>query len=130
MEFGALFSILFFLAWVGFVLLFISLFALWIMALVEVVELPNDSFFRSGSKTTWILVVALLQLLGAIIYLAVARPAKEVRDWAKAMRRQGWDLSWTQGPYQALPVPHGPAPPGPPSAGAPYGPPPAPPPTS
>jgi hypothetical protein len=46
--------------------------AFWIWALVDVVKVPDDSMFKSGSKLIWVLVIV---LAGAIVYLVVGRPA-------------------------------------------------------
>lgn len=52
---------------------------LWIWALVDCIRVPDDRFYRSGTKLIWVLVIALLQGVGAIVYLIVGRPEKSVR---------------------------------------------------
>ena len=59
--------------------------ALFIWALVDCVRVPDDRYFRSGTKLIWVLLIALTQLLGAIIYLAIGRPSPEVRkSWSQS----------------------------------------------
>jgi hypothetical protein len=52
-----------------------GLFALWIWALVDAIRVPDDSMYRSGTKLVWVLVIALLGFIGAIVYLAAGRPS-------------------------------------------------------
>jgi hypothetical protein len=54
-------------------LLGIGGFALWILALVDAVRVPDDSMYRAGTKVTWVLVIVLTGFIGAIIYYAVGR---------------------------------------------------------
>jgi hypothetical protein len=57
--------------------------ALWIVALVEVVRLPEHAYrLVQKEKTTWVLVVALAGWVGALIWWFAARP--EVRAAADA----------------------------------------------
>jgi hypothetical protein len=49
-------------------------FVFWVWALVDAVRVPTDAMYSSGSKLIWVLVIVLLQFLGAIIYVAVGRP--------------------------------------------------------
>jgi hypothetical protein len=53
-------------------------FALWIVALVDAIRVPDDSMYRSGNKTVWVLVIALTGFIGAIIYYAAGRPGRDV----------------------------------------------------
>lgn len=48
--------------------------ALVIVTLVDVVRMPNDASFKSGTQIVWVIVILLAGLIGAIIYLAVGRP--------------------------------------------------------
>ena len=48
--------------------------ALWIYALVDVVRMPNDASFKTGTQLVWVLVIVLAQGVGALIYLIVGRP--------------------------------------------------------
>jgi uncharacterized membrane protein YdcZ (DUF606 family) len=58
-----------------FVLVFIvGSIALVIVTLVDVVRMPNDASFKSGTQIVWVIVILLAGLVGAIIYLAVGRP--------------------------------------------------------
>ena len=47
----------------------------WIWALVDCIKVPDDSMYQSGNKLIWVLVIVFLQVVGAIIYLIVGRPA-------------------------------------------------------
>jgi hypothetical protein len=59
---GVLFFLLFFGLW-------IAAFVYWIVALVEVVRLPDQQFRAAGTdKTVWVLVVVLAQIIGALIW--------------------------------------------------------------
>jgi hypothetical protein len=49
---------------------------LWVWALVDAIQVPNDSMYRSGTKLVWVLVIVFLQVIGAVIYLVVGRPTK------------------------------------------------------
>ena len=46
--------------------------AFWIWALVDAVRAPEGSY-RTGTKLIWVLVIALTQFVGAVIYYAVGR---------------------------------------------------------
>lgn len=76
--------------------------AFWIWMLVDAVQVPDDRFFRGGTKTTWVLVVALLGGLGALIYFFAGRPDPETRAYLKQVRETG------QQPYGYGPPPSGP----------------------
>ena len=52
----------------------IALLALWIWALVDVIRMGDQIPYRTGNQLVWILVVALTQVIGAILYLAIGRP--------------------------------------------------------
>jgi hypothetical protein len=52
------------------VTLFIATIALVIYTLVDVVRMPGDVNFKSGTQIVWVIVI----LLGGIIYLIVGRP--------------------------------------------------------
>ncbi len=60
----------------------LAAFALWVWAIVDVVKVPDDSMFRAGTKLVWVLVIVITGLIGAIIYLAVGRPAPGNRGGA------------------------------------------------
>jgi hypothetical protein len=58
-----------------FVLVFIvGSVAVFIYALVDVIRMPNDAAFKTGTQLVWVLVVLLAQGIGAIVYLVVGRP--------------------------------------------------------
>jgi len=69
----------------GFGLLWIGGIALWIFALVDCIRVPDDSMYRSGTKLIWIIVIALTQVIGAIIYLVIGRPEAGIRPPAVRM---------------------------------------------
>ena len=47
---------------------------LFVYALVDVIRMPNDASFKTGTQLIWILVILLAQGIGAIVYLIVGRP--------------------------------------------------------
>jgi hypothetical protein len=53
--------------------------AVWIWALVDCLQVPDDSLYRTGNKLIWVLVIVLAQLIGAIIYLTIGRPGRGAR---------------------------------------------------
>lgn len=55
----------------------------WIWALVDAIRVPEDRFYRSGTKLIWVLVIVLTQVIGAIIYLAIGRPDPSTRSALK-----------------------------------------------
>jgi hypothetical protein len=61
---------------IPFGLLFLGFFVVWIWALVDAIQVPEDSMYRSGTKLVWVLVIVLTQVVGAIIYFAIGRPAR------------------------------------------------------
>lgn len=65
----------------------------WIWMLIDAVQVPTDQYFKSGTKVTWVLVIALLGALGALVYLLAGRPPKETREWLKAQRAAGAPLT-------------------------------------
>ncbi len=61
---------------------------LWILAIVELVRLPEGQFRAAGTeKTTWIVVVAVLHILGAVIWFAAKRSAVKA---AVPLAPSGW----------------------------------------
>jgi hypothetical protein len=60
---------------IPFGLLFVGAFVVWIWALVDAIQVPDDSMYRSGTKLLWVLVIVLTGIIGAIIYFAVGKPA-------------------------------------------------------
>jgi hypothetical protein len=59
-----------------FFLLGIGGLVLWIGALVDAIQVPDDSMYASGTKLVWVLVILLTGFIGAIIYFAVGRPRR------------------------------------------------------
>jgi uncharacterized membrane protein len=57
-------------------ILALASFAVWIWALVDAIQVPDDSMYRSGTKLVWVLVIVLLQVIGAVVYLVIGRPMK------------------------------------------------------
>lgn len=47
---------------------------LWIWALVDCVQVPDDSMYQSGNKLVWVLIIVLLNWIGALLYLVIGRP--------------------------------------------------------
>ena len=68
-DWGITIAVLFFIAIV------VAGLAFWIWALVDAIRVPDDSLYESGTKLVWVLVIVLVGFIGAIIYLAVGRPA-------------------------------------------------------
>jgi hypothetical protein len=67
-------GVLFFLVFIAFFALMIGLVIWWIMAIVEIVKLPDYAFKAAGSdRTTWILVVVLAGQIGALIWYFTKR---------------------------------------------------------
>jgi len=62
----------------GFLLVGLAAFAVWIWALIDAIKTP-DGTFRAGNQLIWVLVILFGNLLGAIIYLIVGRPAAPIR---------------------------------------------------
>ena len=61
---------------IPFGLLALASFVLWIWALVDALQVPDDSMYRTGSKLMWVLVIVLLHVVGAVLYLLVGRPER------------------------------------------------------
>ncbi|MCC2672490.1 MAG: Phospholipase D-nuclease N-terminal [Armatimonadetes bacterium] len=47
-----------------------------ILALVDAIRVPRDSDYRAGTKIIWVLVILLLNCVGAIVYYAVGKPRR------------------------------------------------------
>ncbi len=47
---------------------------LFVYSLVDVVRMPDDASFKTGTQLVWVLVIVLAQGIGAVIYLIVGRP--------------------------------------------------------
>jgi len=65
----------------GFFALWVLVLVLTIWALIDVVKVPDDSFFRAGTKVVWVLLIALGNIIGVILYMVIGRP----KGGAKAM---------------------------------------------
>ena len=84
---GALF-VAFFLAFFGAA---IAGFVFWILKLVEVVRIPDHQYVAAGTeKVTWVLVVVLAQIIGALIW----HFAKRNEVLGAAGRLPGPALGW------------------------------------
>jgi hypothetical protein len=57
-----------------FVTFFVATIALVIWTLVDVVRMPGDADFKTGTQIVWVIVILLGGLIGAIVYLIVGRP--------------------------------------------------------
>jgi hypothetical protein len=55
-------------------LLGIAATVVWIWALVDCIQVPDDSMYRSGTKLIWVLVIVFATFIGSIVYLAIGRP--------------------------------------------------------
>lgn len=67
---------IFFLGFFVFFGAMVAGFVYWIVALVEVVRIPEQQYRAAGTeKVTWILVLALTQIIGALIWLFAKRTA-------------------------------------------------------
>jgi hypothetical protein len=59
-------------------LVFIAM--VWVGALLDAIRVPDDSLYRSGSRTVWVLVVVFLGIVGAVIYWTVGAPTTQARQ--------------------------------------------------
>jgi hypothetical protein len=58
-----------------FLLVFLAGGALWLYALVDVLRADDAAFAAAGqNKIVWVLLIVFLGFIGAILYLAIARP--------------------------------------------------------
>src|SRR5204862_1385389 len=48
--------------------------AVWIWALIDCIQVPDDGLYESGNKLVWVLIIVFLNVIGAILYLAIGRP--------------------------------------------------------
>lgn len=72
----------------GFMTLLQLSWVLWILAIIELVRIPEGQFRAVGTeKTTWVVVVAVLQILGVIIWFASKRSAVKA---AVPLAPAGW----------------------------------------
>lgn len=55
-------------------LLAIAGIVVWIWALVDCVQVPDDSMYQSGNKLIWVLIIVFAQFIGAILYFIIGRP--------------------------------------------------------
>lgn len=74
-----------------FVGLWVALLVFWILAIVEVVKLPEHQFRAAGTeKTTWILIVAIVGVIGAVIWrLAKRKDVLAAEGW-RPVPPPGW----------------------------------------
>jgi hypothetical protein len=61
--------------------------AVWIWALIDCIQVPDDTLYESGNKLVWVLIIVFLSLIGAILYFAIGRP----RGSAPSVTRGGGD---------------------------------------
>jgi hypothetical protein len=61
-------------------LLTIAGLVLWIWALVDCVQVPDDSMYQSGNKLIWVLIIVFTNWIGAILYLLIGRPKRVEGD--------------------------------------------------
>jgi hypothetical protein len=55
-------------------ILSVGFLALWIWALVDCIQVPDDSMYQSGNKLIWVLIIVFVNWIGAILYLLIGRP--------------------------------------------------------
>ncbi len=55
-------------------LLWVAALVVWIWALVDCVQVKDDSLYQSGNKLVWVLIIVLLSFIGAILYFLIGRP--------------------------------------------------------
>lgn len=48
--------------------------AVWIWALIDCIQVPDDTLYDSGNKLVWVLIIVFLNVIGAILYIAIGRP--------------------------------------------------------
>ena len=81
----------FLVVFVLFGLLSVAGFVFWIVKIIEVVQLPEDQFRAAGTeKVTWILVVALAQVIGALIWQFARRRDVLAAAGRLPSPRPGW----------------------------------------
>jgi|HubBroStandDraft_4_1064222.scaffolds.fasta_scaffold52878_2 hypothetical protein len=57
-----------------FAIIWVAAFVLWILAIIEVVKIPDTQFRAVGSeKTVWAIIVILLGIIGALIWFFAKR---------------------------------------------------------
>ena len=66
-------------AGVALLAMWIALVTVWIWALVDCIRVPDDRYYRSGTKVVWVIVIVLLGLIGAVVYLLAGRPDASTR---------------------------------------------------
>lgn len=72
-----------------FALVAVASVGLWVWMLVDAIQVPDDRFYKSGTKVTWVLVVGLLGGLGALVYAFSGRPTPETRAYLKEWKERG-----------------------------------------
>lgn len=118
--FIAIWSVLFFVIYAAFWLLFIGVFVLWIMAIVDVIsrhewEFPNALQGRPNpnDRLMWVLVVLLAGVIGAVVYYFVVMkpfPLKKVRSPMVPPGTQPYQQQQQPAPPQPPMQPQPPAP--------------------
>jgi hypothetical protein len=59
---------------VAFLLVLLGFIVFWVWSLVDAIRVPDDSAFRAGTKTIWVVVIAVTGLIGSVVYMAMGRP--------------------------------------------------------
>ncbi len=62
-----------------FLLIGLALFGVWLWTLIDVLRVPSDDRFRTGTRLVWVLVIVFTQIIGSVIYLAIGRPDPSLR---------------------------------------------------
>ena len=60
---------------IAILLVFLAAMVLWVWALVDAIRQPEDRL-RAGSRVIWVVVIAVAHFVGALLYLALARPTR------------------------------------------------------
>ncbi|MGH9277896.1 MAG: DUF2510 domain-containing protein [Acidimicrobiales bacterium] len=80
------------------VLFFVAIFAIsiggliyWVIALVEIVRIPDHQYRAAGTeKLTWVLVVAIGQIIGALVWLCAKRSQVLAAEGQIPLPPPGW----------------------------------------
>lgn len=49
----------------------------WIWALVDCVQVSDDSLYQSGNKLIWVLIIVFLNWVGGLLYFLIGKPDRE-----------------------------------------------------
>jgi hypothetical protein len=57
-----------------FLMVLLGFIVFWVWSLVDAIRVADDSAFRAGTKTIWVIVIAVTGLIGSIVYMVMGRP--------------------------------------------------------